>query len=152
MITYLSPYLSRLSRQFGILNISQICSPLRPVLGIALPSAIDNISIDNSRLNVISISNKLSDNDPQFLVLNIYNTHKQKVQGTIMRMTPQANYTDWATATCRRNLVPTFVDRGVTRGQRGGSPTVVNLSFLDRSRYFLSSSSSFTLTMAKWTQ
>jgi hypothetical protein len=45
---------------------------------------------------------------------------------------PQANYTDWATATCRRNLVPTFVDRGVSRGQRGGSPTVVNLSFLDR--------------------
>jgi hypothetical protein len=28
------------------------------------------------------------------------------------------------------------VDRGVSRGQRGGSPTVVNLSFLDRSRYF----------------
>jgi hypothetical protein len=33
-------------------------------------------------------------------------------------------------------LVPTFVDRGVLRGQRGGSPMVVNLSFLDRSRYF----------------
>jgi hypothetical protein len=32
--------------------------------------------------------------------------------------------------------VPTFVDRGVSRGQRGGSLTVVNLSFLDRSRYF----------------
>jgi hypothetical protein len=47
---------------------------------------------------------------------------------------PRANYTDWATATCRRNIVPTFVDRGVSRGQRGGSPTV--LSFLDRSRYF----------------
>jgi hypothetical protein len=44
--------------------------------------------------------------------------------------------TDWATATCWRNLVPTFTDRGVSRGQRGGSPTVVNLSFLDRSRYF----------------
>jgi hypothetical protein len=44
----------------------------------------------------------------------------------------QANYTDWATAICRRNLVPTFVDRGVSRGQRGGSPVVVNLSFLDR--------------------
>jgi hypothetical protein len=29
-----------------------------------------------------------------------------------------------------------FVDRGVSRGQRGGSPTVVNLSFLDRGRYF----------------
>jgi hypothetical protein len=27
--------------------------------------------------------------------------------------------------------VPTFVDRGVSRGQRDGSPTVVNLSFLD---------------------
>jgi hypothetical protein len=45
---------------------------------------------------------------------------------------PQANYTDWGTATCRRNLVPTIVDRGVSRGQRGGSPTVVILSFLDR--------------------
>jgi hypothetical protein len=29
-----------------------------------------------------------------------------------------------------------FVDRGVPRGQRGGSLTVVNLSFLERSRYF----------------
>jgi hypothetical protein len=28
--------------------------------------------------------------------------------------------------------VSTFVDRGVSRGQRGGSPTVVNLSFLDQ--------------------
>jgi hypothetical protein len=51
-------------------------------------------------------------------------------------LSSQANYTDWAIATCRRNLVPTFVDRGVSRCQRGGSPTVVNLSFLDRSRYF----------------
>jgi hypothetical protein len=49
-----------------------------------------------------------------------------------MALSPQANYTDWSTATCRRNLVPTFVERGVSRGQRGGSPTVVNLSFLDR--------------------
>jgi hypothetical protein len=31
-------------------------------------------------------------------------------------------------------LCQLFVDRGVSRGQRGGSPTVVNLSFLDRSR------------------
>jgi hypothetical protein len=29
-------------------------------------------------------------------------------------------------------LVPTFVDRGVLRGHRGGSLTAVNLSFLDR--------------------
>jgi hypothetical protein len=50
-------------------------------------------------------------------------------------LSPQAKYTDRATVTCRLNLVPTFVDRGVSRGQRGGSLTVVNLSFLDRSRY-----------------
>jgi hypothetical protein len=52
-----------------------------------------------------------------------------------MTLSPQANYTECATATCRRNLVPIFVDRGVSRDQRGGSPTVINLSFLDRSRY-----------------
>jgi hypothetical protein len=40
------------------------------------------------------------------------------------------------TATCRQNLLPTFVDRGVSLGQCGGSPAVVNLSFLDRSSYF----------------
>jgi hypothetical protein len=45
---------------------------------------------------------------------------------------PQANYTDWATATCRLNLVPTFVDRAVSRGQRGGFLAVDNLSSLYR--------------------
>jgi hypothetical protein len=49
---------------------------------------------------------------------------------------PQENYTDWATATNRRNLMPTFADRREWRGQRDGFPTVVNLSFLNRSRYF----------------
>jgi hypothetical protein len=49
---------------------------------------------------------------------------------------PQTNYTDRATTTCWRNLLPTFADSGASSGQRGGSPTVVNLSFLDRSRYF----------------
>jgi hypothetical protein len=58
------------------------------------------------------------------------------VQTNSVALSPQANYTNWATATCRRNLVPTFVDRGVSCGQRGGSPTVVILSFLDRSCYF----------------
>jgi hypothetical protein len=48
----------------------------------------------------------------------------------------QANYTDSVTATYQRNLMPTSVDRGVSCGQRGGSPTVVILSFLDRSGYF----------------
>jgi hypothetical protein len=50
-------------------------------------------------------------------------TNKQK---NSVALSPRANYTDWATATCQRNLVQTFVDRGVSRGQRGGSPAVVN--------------------------
>jgi hypothetical protein len=49
---------------------------------------------------------------------------------------PKANYTEWATATGWRILVPTYVDRELSRGQRGGTPTAVNLSFLGRSRYF----------------
>jgi hypothetical protein len=53
-----------------------------------------------------------------------------------MVLSLQANYTDCATATCRRNLVPTFVDRGVSCGQGSGAPWVVNLNFLDQSRYF----------------
>jgi hypothetical protein len=44
-----------------------------------------------------------------------------------MAFSPQENYTDWATANGRRILVPTFADRGVSRGQRGGSSTAVNL-------------------------
>jgi hypothetical protein len=32
--------------------------------------------------------------------------------------------------------MPTLVDRGVSRGHCGRSHAVVNLSFLDRSRYF----------------
>jgi hypothetical protein len=47
---------------------------------------------------------------------------------------PQANYTDWTTAICWRNLVQTFADRGVSHGEHGGSPTVVNLSFLDQTK------------------
>jgi hypothetical protein len=62
--------------------------------------------------------------------------YSKNKQTNSVALIPQVNYTDWATATCRRNLVPTFVDRRVSRGQRGGSPTVVNLSFLDRNRYF----------------
>jgi hypothetical protein len=51
-------------------------------------------------------------------------------------LSPQAIYTEWATSTCLRNLVPPFTDRGVSRGQRGRSHTAVNRSFLDRRRYF----------------
>ena len=34
-------------------------------------------------------------------------------------------------------LVPTFADRGVSCGQRNGSPQPLISVFLDRSRYFL---------------
>jgi hypothetical protein len=63
-------------------------------------------------------------------------TDYQKTKTNSVAFSPRANYTDWPTATCWRNLVPTFVDRGVACGQRGGSPTVVNLSFLDRGYRF----------------
>jgi hypothetical protein len=62
------------------------------------------------------------------LILKIiipYHIYKQTTNSVAFR--PRANYTDWSTATCWRNLVSTFVDRGVSRGQRCGSPTVVNL-------------------------
>jgi hypothetical protein len=51
-------------------------------------------------------------------------------------LSPEANYTDWTTATCWPNLVPTSADRWVSRGQRGGNPAAINLNFLDRSHYF----------------
>jgi hypothetical protein len=61
-----------------------------------------------------------------------YNTIKIFGDENSVEFSPQANYTDWATATCWRNLVPTFADRGLSRGKPSGSRTVVNLSFLDR--------------------
>jgi hypothetical protein len=57
-------------------------------------------------------------------------------QTNCVAFSPQSSHTDLSTATSRRILMPTFVDRGVSRGPLDGSPTVVNLSFLDRSRYF----------------
>jgi hypothetical protein len=63
---------------------------------------------------------------PNFRYSKNCNTKRQQQKNSVA-FSLRANYTDWATATCRRNLVPTFVDRGVSRGQRGGSPTAVNL-------------------------
>jgi hypothetical protein len=54
-----------------------------------------------------------------------------------MAFSPQVNYIKWVTATGRRILMPILADRGVSCGQCGGAPTVINLSFLDRSHYFL---------------
>jgi hypothetical protein len=41
----------------------------------------------------------------------------------------QANCANWATAAGRRILEPTFADRGVSRGQRGGSARLLILVF-----------------------
>jgi hypothetical protein len=68
--------------------------------------------------------------------VNYLATNKVNYKTIFVALSPQANYTDWATAICRRNLVPTFVDRGISRSERVGTPTVVNLSFLDWSRNF----------------
>jgi hypothetical protein len=74
-------------------------------------------------------------------------TQNNKQQQNSVAFSSQVNFTDWVTITSRRILVPTFVDRGALLGQRGRSPTVVNLSFLDRSRYFLFQvASSFIIT------
>jgi hypothetical protein len=47
-----------------------------------------------------------------------------------MAFSPQATYTNQVTAASRRNLVQTFVDRRVSRGQRGGSPRSLISSFI----------------------
>jgi hypothetical protein len=47
-------------------------------------------------------------------------TNKNKTNSVVF--SPQTSYTEGANATCQRNLVPTFADRGVSRGQRAGSP------------------------------
>jgi hypothetical protein len=46
----------------------------------------------------------------------------QNKQTNSVALSLQVNYTDWVTATCWQNLVLTFADRGVLRGQRGRSP------------------------------
>jgi hypothetical protein len=53
----------------------------------------------------------------------------------ILGLSPQANYTDLATAACRRSWCQPLRVEGVAwSAQR--IPTAVNLGFVDRSRYF----------------
>jgi hypothetical protein len=59
---------------------------------------------------------------------------------------PQANYTYWSIFAGLRILVPTFVDKGVSRGKRGGTPMAVNLFSRPDRLLFLPCSSSFILT------
>jgi hypothetical protein len=69
---------------------------------------------------------------------NHHNDRTKQKQTNSIAFSPQVKYTNWAMATSQRILAPTFVDRWVSRGQRGRTPTAVKLSFLDRSRYFSS--------------
>jgi hypothetical protein len=46
--------------------------------------------------------------------------------------------------------MPTFADRGVSRGQRGGSPTVVNLSFLKYEKLYSQWSTNFKRQVELW--
>jgi hypothetical protein len=62
---------------------------------------------------------------------------KKNKQANSVAFSPQANYTDWATTTGWRILVPTFTDRGVSCSQHSGTPMAINLGVLDWSRYFL---------------
>jgi hypothetical protein len=48
-------------------------------------------------------------------------TYKTKTKTKLRGLSPQANYTDRETAAVGE-VVPTFADRGVLRGQRNESP------------------------------
>jgi hypothetical protein len=61
--------------------------------------------------------------------------YKLKTKTKLRGLSPQANYTDRATADCRRSKCqPLRVEDVAWSAQR--IPTAVNLCFLDRSRYF----------------
>jgi hypothetical protein len=69
---------------------------------------------------------------------NFWITNQQnKKQTNSLALSPQVNYTDWATAACRRYLMSTFADRWVSRGQRGGSPAVRWINLLSNLRPFI---------------
>jgi hypothetical protein len=45
-------------------------------------------------------------------LISVINGNNKTTKKKLRDFSPQANYTDRATAACRRNLAPTFVDRG----------------------------------------
>jgi hypothetical protein len=68
----------------------------------------------------------------QIVKINIilYFIDKTKKKKTKLRgLTPQANYTDRATAAVGE-VVPTFADRGVLRGQRNGISLIGMIKYI----------------------
>jgi hypothetical protein len=63
------------------------------------------------------------------------NPHSHDKKLNSVAFSPQANYTDRATAACRRGYSQLLRIEGVAWSARR-IPTAVNLGFLDRSRYF----------------
>jgi hypothetical protein len=51
--------------------------------------------------------------------------YPKNIKKKLHHFSPQANYTDQVTTTCRRNLVPTFCRKRVSRGQRNESPQLL---------------------------
>jgi hypothetical protein len=58
---------------------------------------------------------------------------QRSVQKNSVTLSPQANYTDWATATGRRNLVPTFAQHSV---QMSKVVTVYKNEFTPNNMYY----------------
>jgi hypothetical protein len=66
----------------------------------------------------LAISIKLKDKNPDFMQSPCSFTNKKQKTNSVA-LSPRANYTDWSTATCRRNLVSTFCGwRGVAWSAR----------------------------------
>jgi hypothetical protein len=80
--------------------------PVLPFTLLSLTAGWSQISLFPSHSLVLFLS--LYKGNPSCIKTSYINKSTNSVA-----LSPQANYFDWATATCRRNLVPTFVDRGV---------------------------------------
>jgi hypothetical protein len=105
------------------------CERHTPSRGMVVPSAFSQHMVQRS-FAALQVSNGVhrwvddpdtrKRNEMSWNVSRLFRWTTNKLNS--VALSPQANYIDGVTATCERNLVPTFVDRGVSRGQRGGSP------------------------------
>jgi hypothetical protein len=136
-----------LPRRYGSLEVSQIYGPLRPVTGMFfIFTRVGSPRFDfryssqypaklcaHPRYRESSPGTIRSGRDagtlPRCAVARLLVTANVVPSSpilVILKMEAQRS-SETSITTCWRNLMPTFADRGVSRGQRGGSPTVVNL-------------------------